>query len=75
MQETTKEMKEMTEIDGNPVRYVYEDSTGYWAVCGKNDFFTRSYMLTRTRYNELKIEILKSKIPEGLSDSIMGLSR
>lgn len=65
----------MVEINGSLVRYVYEDDTGYWAVCGKNDFFTRSYMLTKLRYDEIKIELLKLKIPEGLSDSIMGLSR
>ena len=42
------------EINGSPVRYVYEDTTGYWAVCGKDDFFTRSYMLSLQGYNELK---------------------
>ena len=45
------------EINGLPVRYVYEDTMGYWAVCGRDDFFTRSYMLTRARFDEIKISM------------------
>ena len=50
MQTNTNEPR----FQGNPLRYVYEDSTGCWAVTGKDEFCQRSYMLTKADFEELK---------------------